>query len=134
MGLIQVYGAHWLARMDAAIATATGPVFCEVMQPRIRASAQARNHAVAFSLGRKVGMVEAICYRYGRPFTPLTTAQWWRALPTALGPKRGDGLHRVEECCNIVRGAAAWLEDVPAGRRVDCAEAILVAFGGSRRG
>lgn len=131
VGLVQVYGVRWIHRMDEAIRNAAGPVYCEVMQPKIRASAQARNHAVAFSLGRKVGMVEALCFQHGRPFKPLTTAQWWAALPTMLGPKRANPSHRVGECCGMVRGAAAWLDEVPEGRRPDCAEAILIAFAGS---
>jgi hypothetical protein len=120
--------------MDAAIAEADGPVYCEVMQPKIRSSAHARNHAVAFSLGRKVGMVEAICFRYARPFFPLTTAEWWAALPTHLGPKRADPSHRVGECCDLIRNAAAWLDQVPEGRKPDCAEAILIAAAGALRG
>lgn len=133
VGLVRVHGVHWIRRMDAALSQATGAVFCEIMQPKIRASAMARNHAVAFSLGRKVGMVEALCFRYGLTFAPLTTADWWHLLPTALGPKRVDPSHRVGECCDMVRGAAAWLDEVPAGRRPDCAEAILIAFAGCRR-
>lgn len=131
VGLVQVYGTHWLRRMDEAIRGASAPVYCEIMQPKIRASAHARNHAVAFSLGRKVGIVEALCYQHKRPFLTLTTAAWWAALPTALGPKRADPSHRILECCGMVKGAAAWLEDVPEGRRVDCAEAVLIAYAGS---
>lgn len=134
VGLVQVYGVNWIKRMDAALAAAHGPVFCEVMQPKIRASAHARNHAVAFSLGRKVGVVEALCFRYGLSFHPLTTAQWWAALPTALGPKRANPSHRVEECCDMVRDAAAWLDTVPTGRKPDCAEAILIAAAGALHG
>jgi hypothetical protein len=130
IALYDVHGVKWYDRMVAAVAGAQGPIYCERPATKIRKGSPMRNHNSAFGLGRNVGRWEAVAASQGRAILLVETGAWWAALPTKLTGKRGDGLHRVDEAAGMVRGCRAWLEAVPVSRRVDTAEAVMIAYAG----
>ena len=132
VALHDVSGVHWLSKMQTAILAAKGPIWIERPAKKIHKGSPMRNHNSAFGLGRNVGRWEAVAAWYGLTLTLVETSEWWAALPTRLTGKRGDGLHRVEECCGMVRGCRAALEAIPEKRRPDAAEAVLIAWAASR--
>lgn len=132
VSLADVSGVRWFAKMQNAILLAQGPIWCERPAKKIHKGSPMRNHNSAFGLGRNVGRWEAVAADYGHTLTMVETAEWWAGLPTRLTGKRGDGLHRVDECCGMVQRCAGALDAIPEGRRPDAAEAILIAFAASR--
>lgn len=132
--LVPVHGVKWYERMVQAVRLSEGPIWCERPEVKIRRGVAMRNHNSAFGLGRSVGRWEAVAASQQRELHLFTTGEWWNLLPTRPGPKRGNGMHRVDECCAMVRAARPWLEDQPPSRRVDCSEAILIAYAGALRG
>lgn len=140
--LVEVHGARWndLA-FDGArqiVAMAGGPVPCAIEVPHatVHRGAGMAHHASGTGLGRRIGRLEAAWFAASGEWPAevlpgSAEGQWWR--PFRLGKKREMpgrplGWHRVAEASMFVEGAAARLALVgSAARRVDCAEAVLMA-------
>lgn len=125
--VVAITGTRWAAMMRAAIAAAPSPIWMERPADKVRAVA-ARHHKAMFGLGRAFGRLEEMATYQGKQIHETTTSEWWALLPTRLTGKRGDGGHRVEEACGMVRSAREWIDRQPATCRVDAAEAVLMAY------
>lgn len=121
---------------------------------RIRRDAGMAHHNVGVSLGVRIGILCAEAYRASgrwpvecepgdakpsalaldRSLPPAKRhhsgrSQWWWYLHPVLHlrPKTDSGEERIAQAARAVVGAKEALALVPAGRRVDCAESILIA-------
>lgn len=139
--LFEVYGGpvHWHDRLDEAVHRVfqaeahPDRVWLEVPEKVIRRSAGLANHRSGIGLGRRIGAVEAIWRQhYGSLPVTVTTGAWWDALAgvVRLHPKSDTGTERIAEASGVVQGAAQRMAEITsADRRVDAAEAILMAAG-----
>lgn len=83
-------------------------------------------------IGRAQGMLLAAGLSSGFREAELVQGKtWWMVWgrsQVAYGKShRDEGAHRIEEASRLVLGAREALAEVPAGCRVDVAEAILIA-------
>ncbi|MBM4392387.1 MAG: hypothetical protein FJ090_14800 [Deltaproteobacteria bacterium] len=127
---VAAHGKKWQATVTETLAyLQPGVAFIERPADKVRAVG-ARHHVAMFGLGRRFGRLEQLLLDRGHEVRPVTTSEWWAALPLRLTGKRGDGLHRVHEASSIVQGASAWLDGITATHQPDAAEAILLAAAG----
>ncbi len=127
----------WRRALEGArlIVDAYGQVPCRIEVPpaTVHRGAGIASHGAGHGLGMRAGLLRAAWWQ-ATPggVLPQTWSprEWWG--PFRLGKKRAVvgqplGWHRVAEAGMYVDGAAEVLALVTASRRVDCAEAILMA-------
>lgn len=143
LDLHEVYGdgERWFKRLDEGVMAVrrdhrdTDRVWLEVPESRIRRSAKMAHHAAGIGLGRRIGAIEAAWREsFGLLPVTVTTGTWWEPWRPALilHPKSEEGTERIGEASRMVSGAAQALARVTSkDRRVDAAEAILIAGAGA---
>lgn len=90
-----------------------------------------RGHTTFFGIGRRFGRIEATWWMVHGDFPMHWTVQDWtgRLQPTVRKKKMKGGGHRVQEAILLLPACKELLASVPKYRRIDCAEAILIACG-----
>ena len=135
-----VYGSTWRTWLQRAWTALDhvpfdAAVAIEEPEPVIRKSAGMANHRSGFGLGLRAGAWLAILDARGHAPTFFSTGEWWNTWHGThhFHGKSKAGKERVTEAIHLVPGAGAWLEEIPVSRKVDVAEAILIAGGMARR-
>ncbi len=122
-----------VAEAGTVAAAQTATVWIETPPEFSRKGKDGKRHSQQswIGLGRRVGGLEMAWYAASSEAPEcVEPTQWWNPWGGVIRrgkDERDKGLHRVKEAGRLVKGAAAALETVPATRRIDCAESILVA-------
>lgn len=137
--LEEIFGgtdALWMGRAAqgciAVIADAPKGVRCWIERPEstIKRSAPMAHHNAGVGLGMRIGDLRRLWYdSTGLQPTLVTPSVWWRPWTRwcRLRGKSEKGEERIAQAGALVAGAKERLASVPASRRVDCAESILIA-------